>query len=57
MGFFNWNAADGESLISPYVWIYPVITILVTLFVLACWLFFTRKRMKQEAKFNEKSIA
>jgi hypothetical protein len=53
MTFFNWSAAEGEAVVSPYVWIYPVLTISITLAVLGCWFFFTRRRRVSEDGWDE----
>jgi heme/copper-type cytochrome/quinol oxidase subunit 2 len=47
MTFFNWSAADGEQIVSPYLWIYPVLTVTITAIVIACWYFFIRRRRAQ----------
>ncbi|KAK3346510.1 hypothetical protein B0T25DRAFT_592676 [Lasiosphaeria hispida] len=52
--FFNWNAPDQEDIVSPYLWIYPVVTIAITLVVLGCWLAFTRRRPPRDVDSDEK---
>ncbi|KAK9773193.1 hypothetical protein AB5N19_11829 [Seiridium cardinale] len=44
MSFFNWSPEEGENILSPYVWIYPVITIGVTAIVVVLWWRFMRGR-------------
>ncbi|AEO69054.1 uncharacterized protein THITE_2054178, partial [Thermothielavioides terrestris NRRL 8126] len=44
MSFFNWNAHDGERVVSPYLWIYPVLAIAITAVVVGCWFCFMRRR-------------
>ncbi|KAK4235368.1 hypothetical protein C8A03DRAFT_46484 [Achaetomium macrosporum] len=56
MTFFNWNAGDGEHVVSPYLWVYPVLAITITAIVVGFWLYFTirRRRMVSTHSFNEK---
>lgn len=54
--FFDFSASDAQHIFSPYIWVYPVVTIAITAIVMGCWAFFTRRRRKQvsEATVNEK---
>ncbi|KAK0724959.1 hypothetical protein B0H67DRAFT_569202 [Lasiosphaeris hirsuta] len=54
--FFNWNASDTEEIVSPYLWVYPVVTITITLVVVGCWLVFTRRRPPRDPVLDEKDI-
>lgn len=46
MSFFNWSPTEGESVLSPYIWIYPAITVLITALVIISWYIFSRRRKK-----------
>ncbi|KAI0127338.1 hypothetical protein BJ170DRAFT_625050 [Xylariales sp. AK1849] len=50
MSFFNWYPSNGEDVLSPYVWIYPVVTISITLIVIALWYRFIRKRRQDTSE-------
>ncbi|KAK4237720.1 hypothetical protein C8A03DRAFT_15766 [Achaetomium macrosporum] len=56
MSFFKWDAAAGEHVVSPYLWIYPVLAISITAIVVGVWLYFTRRRRGAASTggFNEK---
>ena len=45
--FFNFKPSESESVLSPYIWIYPVVTIAVTAVVMFCWIYFTKRRRNQ----------
>ncbi|KAK0643841.1 hypothetical protein B0T16DRAFT_416705 [Cercophora newfieldiana] len=45
--FFNFQPTGSESVLSPYIWIYPVVTFIITAMVMACWYFFTKRRRSQ----------
>lgn len=38
---FNWYASDGEEVLSPYIWVYPAVTVGLTVVVFACWYVWT----------------
>lgn len=37
MTFFNWTPAEGEAVLSPYIWIYAVGTVIFTCLTLGSW--------------------
>lgn len=37
MTFFNWTPAEGEAVLSPYIWIYAVGTAIFTCLTLGSW--------------------
>jgi hypothetical protein len=41
MTMFNWEAAQGERVVSRYIWIYPVVMIPLTALVLGVWWLYT----------------
>ncbi|KAK4185072.1 hypothetical protein QBC35DRAFT_504581 [Podospora australis] len=44
MTFFNWDASEGEHVVSPLLWIYFALAVGITLIVVGCWYLFTRRR-------------
>lgn len=46
MTFFNWNPEQDEKMMSPWFWIYVVITVVFTLVTMCIWLFFNRRISK-----------
>jgi hypothetical protein len=52
MTFFNWHPDAGEDVISPYMWIYPVIVVAVTVAVLAVWCIYSKTRKSRPRKVS-----
>lgn len=44
MSFFNWAPGEGQHLVSPYVWVYFVVTAVCTLVTMGLWIFYNRSR-------------
>lgn len=44
MTFFNWDASEGEQIVSPYVWIYSVAVVPITAVVVGLWYYLTKRR-------------
>lgn len=53
-GFFNWDADDGEKVLSPYIWIYPAATVGLTILVFVAW-YLSRRVKRQNENMREKS--
>ncbi|SMQ47519.1 unnamed protein product [Zymoseptoria tritici ST99CH_1A5] len=49
-GMFNWNPGPGEKLASPYIWIFFVVTIPLTILVYFAWWFWFRKTREEFQK-------
>jgi len=48
--FFDFRAEDIHGIISPYFWVYPVVTIAITALVMGTWILLTkRRRQKRDA--------
>ncbi|KAK4650020.1 hypothetical protein QC762_703125 [Podospora pseudocomata] len=43
MTFFNWDASEGEQIVSPYVWIYSVAVVPITAVVVGLWYYLTKR--------------
>lgn len=54
-GMFNWQPSEGQSLSSPYLWIFFVITIPLTVVVYIGWFWWFRRLQKEYAKQYEDS--
>jgi hypothetical protein len=52
-GMFNWTPSDDEPLASPYLYVYFVVTIPVTLIVYIAWVMWTKYKEKQ---YREQSV-
>ncbi|KAF2216609.1 hypothetical protein CERZMDRAFT_93902 [Cercospora zeae-maydis SCOH1-5] len=50
-GMFNWTPSESQSLASPYIWVFFVVTIPLTLVVYGLWLWWF-DRMEKEHKKN-----
>lgn len=48
MSFFQWNPENGQKILSPYIWMYVVITIGLTGLILALWYFFGSPHLKEK---------
>ncbi|KAH8751297.1 hypothetical protein F5883DRAFT_578091 [Diaporthe sp. PMI_573] len=46
MTFFNWSPEQDEKILSPWFWIYVVITVAFTLVTMCIWLIFNRRMSK-----------
>lgn len=46
MTFFNWSPDQGEKILSPWFWIYVVITVAFTVATMCIWLIFNRRISK-----------
>ncbi|KAK0737151.1 hypothetical protein B0T21DRAFT_364564 [Apiosordaria backusii] len=44
MTFFNWDAPEGEQIVSPYVWIYSVAVVPITAVVVGAWYYLTKRK-------------
>lgn len=44
MTFFQWLPEDSDQIVSPFVWIYFLVTISLTLITVGSWHFLTNKR-------------
>lgn len=53
MSFFQWNPENGQKMLSPYIWMYVVVTIGLTGLTLALWYFFGRPHRKERAGFED----
>jgi hypothetical protein len=49
MGIFEWRGARGEILnVSPYIWLYVVLTVVITSVTLGIWYVWAMKRRSVE---------
>lgn len=48
MSFFQWNPENGQKMLSPYIWMYVVITVGLTGLTLTLWYFFGRLNLKEK---------
>lgn len=46
MTFFNWSPEQDEKMMSPWFWIYVVITVAFTVVTMCIWLYFNRRISK-----------
>lgn len=53
MSFFDWNPENGQKVLSPYIWMYVVITAALTGLTLALWYHFGRPRTKGTASVDD----
>ncbi|KAL2062433.1 hypothetical protein VTL71DRAFT_6699 [Oculimacula yallundae] len=53
MTMFNWNKQPGERLVSPYIWVYFVAMLPLTMLVIAVWWWRT-KESRREQEQNQK---
>lgn len=53
MSFFEWNPENGQKILSPYIWMYVVITLGLTGLTLALWYFFGSPRLKEKADCDD----
>lgn len=56
MQMFNWSPGPGQSVSSPYLWIYFVVTIPLTGMVYAAWFWYFRVTQKHYAKKHEEGL-
>ncbi|KAK5653634.1 hypothetical protein OQA88_8664 [Cercophora sp. LCS_1] len=45
--FFDFRAEDIRGILSPYFWVYPVVTIVITALVMGTWILVTRRRRQK----------
>ncbi|KAI0593983.1 hypothetical protein F4775DRAFT_575663 [Biscogniauxia sp. FL1348] len=55
MTFFEWNPVQGQTVMSPYIWIYITGTVMLTSLTLAIWYYFS-KREKEANSNNDLEI-
>lgn len=53
MSFFDWNPENVQKVLSPYIWMYVVITAALTGLTLALWYHFGRPRTKGTASVDD----
>lgn len=53
MSFFQWNPENGQKMLSPYIWMYIVITVGLTGLTLTLWYFFGRPHLKQKTDCDD----
>lgn len=53
MSFFEWNPENGQKMLSPYIWMYVVITVVLTGLTLALWYFFGRSHSCGKAECDD----
>jgi Mg2+ and Co2+ transporter CorA len=56
MNTFNWFPGPGEVLCSPYIWIFFVVTIPLTLLVYAAWIWWFKISQKHYQTRHEKGL-
>lgn len=56
MTMFNWNPGPGESLCSPYIWVFFVVTIPVTVLVYMVWIWWFKVSQKHYQTRHEKGL-
>ncbi|OHE98217.1 hypothetical protein CORC01_06414 [Colletotrichum orchidophilum] len=50
MDMFNWEAMDGQSIVSKHIWLFAVLTVGLTLLTIAAWFLGTRKEKAMAKK-------
>jgi hypothetical protein len=50
MSTFDWQAKDGDSVVSTRIWVYCVIAVLLTLLVLGIWFAWYKWNQKKESE-------
>lgn len=56
MNMFNWEPGPGQSVASPYLWVYFVTTVPLTLMVYAAWFGWFRYSQKKYAKEHDDGL-
>lgn len=57
MGFFNWSPEEGQTILSPWVWLYFVVTAGFTLVTMSVWyLYNSMKHRKYDSDVEMQSI-
>ena len=46
-GMFNWTPSPGEPIASPYLYVYFVVTVPITIFVYVAWVWWFKYYQKQ----------
>lgn len=54
-GMFNWDASEGQAIASPYLYVFFVVTIPLTLLVYAGWVFWFR-RLEKKYRVNAADV-
>lgn len=44
MTFFNWTPGEGEAVLSPYIWVYLVGTVIFTGLTMGLWYLYSRQK-------------
>lgn len=47
MGFFDWKPEEGENMVSPYIWLYFVITTGFTCVTIVVWYLYNRMKFRK----------
>ncbi|KAJ0108555.1 hypothetical protein J7T55_002159 [Diaporthe amygdali] len=53
MSFFDWNPDQGKKILSPYIWMYVVLTAGLTGLTLTLWYFFGRPHLKEKGDCDD----
>ncbi|KAI5860607.1 hypothetical protein GGS23DRAFT_599415 [Durotheca rogersii] len=54
MNLFNWEAGDGEPVVSHYIWVFIVFAVGFTAITLSVWIYLTRRHEKEERKIADR---
>lgn len=57
MGVFNWNAGEGESVLTVYFWLYVGLAGGLTLLTVVTWLLLTTRKGKVEDNSDHISMS
>jgi flagellar basal body-associated protein FliL len=53
MSMFDWQAKDGDAVVSSKIWIYIVVAVVLTCFVLALWILWFKCTQKKYVDSEE----
>ncbi|GJC89563.1 hypothetical protein ColLi_12401 [Colletotrichum liriopes] len=53
MDMFNWEAIEGESIVSKHIWLFAVLAVGLTLLTVAAWFLGTRREKAMAAQSDE----
>ncbi|KAJ0159292.1 hypothetical protein CTA2_9973 [Colletotrichum tanaceti] len=53
MDMFNWEAVDGQMIVSKHIWLFFVLAVGLTLITVAAWFFGTRREKAMASKSDE----
>ena len=56
MQMFNWRPGPGQSIASPYLWVYFVVTVPVTALVYVFWIWWFRVSQKSYSAKHEEGL-